>query len=80
MVFVLTELAIFSRDAVSSSPTQELSVSLLLHRRWLSSFGCLRRLLLLQHEVMEPLIKVGVLFPVLATQNNPGEGDEGKGE
>lgn len=77
MVFVLTKPAIFLGGAVSSSLTWDLSMSLLCHCKELSSFDWLCGLLHHQREVVEPLIKVGVLLHVQTTQNNPGEGDEG---
>lgn len=68
MVFVFTELRIFSRRAVLFSLNQELPVTVLLYLRWLDKFGCLYKILLLQHEVMELHFKAWIPFPVQATQ------------
>lgn len=76
MVFVFIKPVIFLGDAVSSSLTQDVSISPLCHCKQLSSFDWLCGLLH-QCEVAEPLIKVGVLFLAQATQNNLGEGGEG---
>lgn len=68
MVFVVTKPAIFLGDALSFSLTWDLSISLLCHCKQLSSFDWLCWLLHYQCEVVEPLIEVGLLFLVQATQ------------